>query len=66
MITPVTLASSLLAVALVVALVREHRLRRAFQKLLAKLLNARSHEYAETPASSTDVDTTPTDPDSRL
>jgi hypothetical protein len=66
MTTPIILASSLLAVALVVALVREHRLRRAFQKLLAKLLNARSQQYAETPVSSTNVDTASTDPDSRL
>ena len=39
MTAPIVLASSVLAVVLVVALVREVRLRRALQKLLSRLLS---------------------------
>ena len=47
MISAVILASSLLAVVLVVALVREVRLRRALQRLLSRLLVVWRNRHAE-------------------
>ncbi|GAG39227.1 unnamed protein product [marine sediment metagenome] len=49
MTTAILLACSLLATLLVVALAREVRLRRALQKLLAKLLNAWRTKHARDP-----------------
>ena len=49
MATPIILASSLLAVVLVAALVREVRLRRALQRLLSRLLTAWRTRHAENP-----------------
>ena len=43
MLTPVLVATSLLAVLLVVALMREIRLRRAMQQLLFGLLTKKDH-----------------------
>ncbi len=46
MLTPVLLASAVLAVVLVIALVREVRLRRALQEVLCRLLTKwRSHNH---------------------
>lgn len=43
--TSIVLASSLLAVILVLILIREHRLRRALESLLRRLINHwRNHE----------------------
>jgi hypothetical protein len=47
MLSAVILASSLLAVVLVVALVREVRLRRALQRLLSRLLAVWRQRHAE-------------------
>jgi hypothetical protein len=47
MLSAVILASSLLAVVLVVALVREVRLRRALQRLLSRLLAMWRNRHAE-------------------
>ena len=47
--TPILLASSLLAVVLVLILIREHRLRRALESLLRRLItNWRNHEKNST------------------
>ena len=54
---PVLLASSALAVILVLALAREMRLRRALQRLLARLLKFWRKQHAENPP------TGPTDDD---
>ena len=47
MTAPIILASSVLAIVLVVALIREFRLRRALQKLLSKLLYVWRNQHAE-------------------
>ena len=47
MLSAVILASSLLTVVLVVALVREVRLRRALQRLLSRLLSVWRPRHAE-------------------
>jgi len=49
MTAPVVLVSSVLAVVLVVALVREIRLRRAMQMLVSKILLRASSETQENP-----------------
>ena len=47
----IILTSALLAIALAVALVREHRLRKALESLLKRLTTAWRHEPAETESS---------------
>lgn len=57
MTLPIVLASSLLAVALVVALAREVRLRRALQRLLSRLLiHWRKHDTEDRPILPVDGD----------
>ncbi len=49
MTASIVLASSLLAVVLVLILIREHRLRRALESLLRRLINHwRNHEKTST------------------
>jgi hypothetical protein len=48
MIYAIVLTSPLLAIALAAALVREHRLRRALERLLKRLITAWSAQNADT------------------
>ena len=61
MTAPILLASSLLAVVLVLLLIREHRLRRALEALLRRLIaHWRSHEKNRP------TNPNPSDPDERV
>ncbi len=67
MLSAVLLASSLLAAVLVVALVREVRLRRALQRLLSRLLAVWRNRHAEDHrVPSADVGNSVSDPGDRL
>ncbi len=57
MTAPIILASSVLAIVLVAALVREVRLRRALQRLLSRLLSYwRKHDAENHTSTPVDVD----------
>ena len=57
MTAPIILASSVLAIVLVAALVREVRLRRALQRLLSRLLSYwRKHDAKDRTSTPVDVD----------